>query len=335
MKNASDKIVTIIGGSGFIGRYVTRRLAKAGFRVRVAVRRPDLAGYLQPSGGVGQVFPIQGNVRFPKSIEAAVKGADYVINLAGITDQRGKQKFDIVNAQGAKTVAELAAKHGVEKLIHFSTLNAEPKNDEDDADTFLTSNYSGEENVKAAFPTAIIVRPSVVFGPEDRLFNIIARFAKLGRYVAPIFSDLEKSFEPVYVDDIAKAMVALIDSEYAGVTFELGGPRKMTMADIVNKTLSACNRDAKIIAVPSILANIFSSICTMLPYSWVTRGEVELWSRDNVVSDAAKAAGHTLEGLGIKPTNCDEAILPYLQHNRPDGDYGLHAIKTPELETKN
>ncbi len=330
MKNTADKIVTIIGGSGFIGRYITRRLAKAGYRIRIAVRRPDLTGYLQPSGSAGQVSSVQGNVRYPNSIEAAVKGADYVINLAGIIDQSGKQKFSAVNAQGAKIVAEMAAKHNVKKLIHFSILNVEPKADKDDADSFLTSNYEGEENVKLAFPNAIIIRPSLVFGPEDRLFNLIAHFAKVKMFFAPVFGDLDKVSEPIHADDIAKAVVALLEGDHKATVFELGGANKMTMRQIAEQTLSACNRDIKIIAIPSIITNIFASICTMLPYSWLTKGEVKLWSNDNLVSDAAKAENRTLEALGIKATQTQQAILPYLQHYRPKGDYDLHEVRAKD-----
>ena len=327
MKKPSDKIVTLIGGSGFIGRYITRRLAKAGYRVRVAVRRPDLAVHLQPNGGVGQVFPIQANVRYPNSIEAAVKGADYVINLAGILDEGGKQKFAAVNVNGAKIVAEMAAKHGVEKLIHFSTLNAAAKQDADDPDTYISSNYEGELQVKAAFSGAMIVRPSLVFGPEDRLFNVLARFAKLKRFIAPVFSDLDAKSEPIYVDDIAKAMVALLEGDYTGTTFELGGPRILTMQQIAELTLHASNRDIKIVQVPQIISSIFSSICTMLPYSWITKGEIELHGQDQLVSDKALMDNHVLADLGIEARHCEEIILQYLQHYRPEGDYGIHDLK--------
>lgn len=327
MKKSSDKIVTIIGGSGFIGRYVTRRLAKAGYRVRVAVRRPDLAVYLQPNGGVGQVYPIQGNVRYPNSIESAVKGADYVINLAGILDEGGKQKFTAVNVKGAQTVAEMAAKHGVEKLIHFSTLNAAPKQDADDADTYISSNYEGELQVKAAFSGATIVRPSLVFGPEDRLFNVVAKFAKLKHFIAPVFSDLDVKFEPIYVDDVAKAVVALLEGDYQATTFEFGGPRILTMQQIAELTLHAIDRDIKIIRVPKIISNIFASICTMLPYSWITKGEIALQSQDQLVSDKALMDKHTIADLNIKTTNSEEVIIQYLQHYRPQGDYGIHNLK--------
>lgn len=327
MKKTSDKIVTIIGGSGFIGRYITRRLAKAGYRVRVAVRRPDLAVHLQPSGGVGQVFPIQANVRYPNSVESAVKGADYVINLAGILDEGGKQKFTAVNIDGAKIVAEMAAKHGVKKLVHFSTLNATVKQEVDADEDYITSNYNGELQVKAAFSGAIIVRPSVVFGPEDRLFNLVAHFAKLKHFVAPIFSDLDVQFEPIYVDDIAKAVVALLEGEHDNTTFELGGPRIMTMRQIAELTLHAINRDIKIVRIPALLSNMFASICTMLPYSWITKGEVELYSHNQLVSDKAIMAEHTLADLGIEASNCEEIITKYLQHYRPEGDYGIHILK--------
>ena len=327
MKNPSDKIVTIIGGSGFIGRYITRRLTKAGYRVRVAVRRPDLAVHVQPNGGVGQVFPIQANVRYPNSVEAAVKGADYVINLAGIIDEGGKQKFAAVNVEGAKTVAEMAAKHGVEKLIHFSTLNAAPKQEADEPDTYTSSNYEGELQVKAAFSGALIVRPSLVFGPEDRLFNVLARFAKLKRFIAPVFSDLTAKSEPIYVDDIAKAVVALLEGDYENVTFELGGPRILTMQQIAELTLHASNRDIKIVQVPKIISSIFASICTMLPYSWITKGEIELHNQDQLVSDKALMDDHVLADLGIEGRHCEEIILQYLQHYRPEGDYGLHDLK--------
>lgn len=327
MTSASEKIVTIIGGSGFIGRYITRRLAKAGYRIRIAVRRPDLAIYMQPAGGVGQIFPIQTNVRYPNSVEAAVKGADYVINLAGILDESKKQTFKAVNVDGIETVAKLCSKHNITKLIHFSALNAAPKTKVDDADSFLNSNFEGETKLLAAFPSATIVRPSLVFGPEDRLFNIIAHFAKLKHFIAPVFGDLDAKSEPVYVDDIAKAVVKIIEEDHCARIFEFGGPTALTMLDIAKQTLHASNRDIKIIGMPSFVSNMFSAFCTMLPYSWITRGEVRLFSTDQLVSEAAKTAGNTLEGLGIKPTPSDEAITQYLQHYRPEGDYGLHDVQ--------
>ncbi|MCJ8323719.1 MAG: complex I NDUFA9 subunit family protein [Rhizobiales bacterium] len=327
MTNSTDKIVTVIGGSGFIGRYVTRSLAKAGYRVRVATRRPDLAGHLQTNGNVGQVFPVQVNIRYPSSIDAAIKGADYVINLAGILDPSGKQKFGVVNAVGAKIVAEMATKHRVKKLVHFSTLNVAAKQNADDKYSYLSSNFDGEENAAAAFADAIIVRPSLVFGAEDRLFNRHAHFAKLNRKFVPVFSDLDKSFEPVFVNDVAKAVVAMLEGDHAGKTFELGGPRKMTMGEIVQTTLNAIDRDIKMVRLPRFLSNIIASICTLLPYSWVTKGELKLWSADQLVTEEAKQAGLTLAGLGIEATDCEEAMLPYLQHFRPMGDYGLHELK--------
>ncbi len=331
MKNPNEKIVTIIGGSGFIGRYITRQFAKAGYRVRVAVRRPDLAGFLQPSGGVGQVFPIQCNIRYKDSVENAVKGSDIVINLAGILDERSKQTFAKVNVEGAEYVAQMAAKHNIATLIHFSTLNAAPKSDKEAPYDFFNSNYDGEQKVKAAFANAIIVRPSLVFGPEDRLFNVIAKFAKIKRFIAPIFSDLTKQSQPIHVFDIAKAVFIMAEGGHQGKTFDLGGTVKMTMLEIAQNTLHAINRDIKIIHVPAFIAKPFGSVCTMLPYSWITRGEMVLHNVDNLVSDEAINAGNTLVGLGIEGRNCNEAIMQYLQHFRPEGDYGVHVLK-PEVK---
>jgi NADH dehydrogenase len=319
------RIVTVFGGSGFIGRYVVRALARDGWRVRVACRRPDLAFFLQPLGRPGQVVAVQANLRDPVSVAAAAQGASAVVNLVGILAESGKQKFDAVQAQGARHVAEAAAAAGVTNFVQMSAIGADAQGAAVDA----RSKAEGEAAVLAAIPTAVILRPSVVFGVEDEFFN---RFGTMARFfpVIPIVG-AETKFQPVYVGDVAEAVAAaLAGRARAGAVYELGGPEAKSFGALVAYVLETTERDRYVMklgfgagklvawimqALTSLSMGLFPKILRM------TTDQVELLKHDNLVSDTARAEGRTLEGLGITPQSI-EAIAPaYLYRYRKTGQY--------------
>ncbi|MBU3888915.1 complex I NDUFA9 subunit family protein [Methylosinus sporium] len=321
----AGRIVTVFGGSGFIGRHVVAALARDGWRVRVACRRPDLAFFLQPLGKVGQIFPVQANLRNPASVAAAVRGAEAVVNLVGVLAEGGKQKFSALHAQGAKTIAEAAVAAGAKHLVHVSAIGA----DKNSSSVYARTKAEGEEAIRAAFPGAVILRPSVVFGPEDQFFN---RFGALARYlpVEPVIGEATR-FQPVYVGDVAQAVALAVDGRaQAGATYELGGPEVKTFRAIVEYALKITERDVKILPLSfatgamiarvtqtlhSLSLGLFPSLLT------TTVDQVELLRHDNVVSAQAEAAGLTLEGLGIAPTAIEAIVPSYLYRYRKTGQY--------------
>ena len=243
-------LITIYGGSGFIGRHVVRAIAKTGARMRVAVRRPELAGHLQPLGGVGQINAVQANVRFPDSLLAAAEGADAVINLVGILFPSGKQTFTSVQDEGARHVAEAARAAGAQALVHVSAIGADPGS----PSVYARSKAAGEAAVREVFPGAVILRPSVVFGPEDDFFN---RFAALARIapVLPLIGGGNTKFEPVFAGDVAKAVIAaLTGSAKAGAPYELGGPEVLTLKEVMERVLTYTMRKRLLVPVPFWLA---------------------------------------------------------------------------------
>ena len=245
-------LVTIYGGSGFIGRHVVRAIAKTGARMRVAVRRPELAGHLQPLGGVGQINPVQANVRFPNSLLAAAQGADAVINLVGILFPSGKQTFTSVQDEGARHVAEAARAAGAQALVHVSAIGADPGS----PSVYARSKAAGEAAVRDVFPGAVILRPSVVFGPEDDFFN---RFAALARIapVLPLIGGGNTKFEPVFAGDVAKAVIAaLTGTAEAGAPYELGGPEVLTLKEVMERVLTYTMRKRLLVPVPFWLAKL-------------------------------------------------------------------------------
>src|ERR671931_23586 len=214
----TETLITVFGGSGFLGRHVVRALAKRGYRIRVAVRRPDLAFHLQPAGRVGQIHAVQANLRHPASVDAAVRDADAVVNLVGILFERGRQRFDAVQAFGAEACAQSAAAHGA-RLVHISAIGA----DEQSRSQYARSKAAGEKLVRAAAPDAIILRPSIMFGPEDSFFNKFAAIARLAPAL-PLIGGGHTRFQPVFAGDVAGAVVAAIEGRAtAGATYELGG----------------------------------------------------------------------------------------------------------------
>ncbi len=315
--NNSGKLVTVFGGSGFVGRYVVRALAKRGHQVRVAVRRPDLAGHLQPLGGVGQIQFVQSNLRFPESVAHACEGADTVINLVGILAENGRQKFGSVQADGAKAVAEAAENAGA-KLVHISSLSA----DNDSLSRYAQSKAGGEAAVIQAIPDAIIIRPSVVFGPEDGFFN---KFAALSLFtpVLPAIGGGKSLLQPVYVVDVAEAIARAVDGEaQSAAIYELGGPDVISFRQAYEVMLKAINRKRVIMSLPWWLARIYGRILGLLPKPLLTLDQVRLLQSDNVVSSKAETDGHTLQGLGIQPTNMSAILPSYLVRYRPHGQYG-------------
>ncbi|TPQ31971.1 complex I NDUFA9 subunit family protein [Bradyrhizobium guangdongense] len=316
MQSNQETLVTVFGGSGFLGRSVVRALCKRDYRVRVAVRRPELAGFLQPLGRVGQVHTVQANLRYPASVEAALRDSDIVINLVGILTEGGEQSFDAVQAKGAETVARAAAAAGA-KLVHVSAIGA----DEQSASRYARAKALGEKAVLAAVPSATIVRPSVIFGSDDQFTN---RFAALARMspVLPLIGG-ETKMQPVYVGDVATAIADIVDGKgKAGATYELGGPEVLTMREIIETILEITDRKRMLVPLPFGLARLQATFLQFAPGAFkLTPDQVTLLERDNVVSDAAKSAGLTLEGLGITADSL-EAIAPqYLWRFRAAGQF--------------
>lgn len=312
----SDKMITVFGGSGFIGRHVVRALAQRGYRIRVAVRRPDLAGHLQPLGSVGQIHAVQANVRNRASVDRAVEGAHAVINLVGILAERGRQRFDAVQDFGARAIAQAAAAAGVGGLVHVSAIGA----DAESASHYARSKALGEAGVLKAFPAAVILRPSIIFGPEDGFFNLFAGLARLSP-VLPLIG-AQTRFQPVFVGDVAEAVVAAVEGRAkAGQVYELGGPDVATFRALMEKMLHVIGRKRLLLPVPFALARLEAAVLQYLPGKLLTLDQVKLLARDNIVSEAAQAAGLTLDGLGISPRDMDVILPSYLYRFRRTGQF--------------
>ncbi|WP_415182891.1 complex I NDUFA9 subunit family protein [Phaeovulum sp.] len=313
-----SKLVTIYGGSGFVGRYVARRMAKAGWRVRVAVRRPNEAMFVRQYGAVGQVEPVLCNIRDDNSVAAAMAGADAVVNCVGILVRDGKNRFDAVQTEGAARVARLAAAEGVARLVHISAIGS----DADAASDYARTKAGGEAAVLNAFPSAVILRPSIMFGPEDKFFN---RFAMMTRFgvVLPVVG-ANTLFQPVYVDDVAQAAVAGVMGAAGGV-YELGGPDVRSFRDLMADMLGIINRRRLVLNVPFWVARIMGAGFDFL--QWVTGGlitnhvltrdQVKNLRNDNVVAPGAKGFAE----LGIQPTPMAAVLPDYLWRFRPSGQY--------------
>jgi uncharacterized protein YbjT (DUF2867 family) len=313
-------LVTIYGGSGFLGRHVVRAIARTGARMRIAVRRPELAGHLQPLGGVGQIVPVQANVRFPDSLLAAAEDADAVVNLVGILFASGKQTFKTVQDEGARHVAEAAKAAGARTLVHVSAIGA----DANSPSVYARSKAAGEVAVKETYPGAVIFRPSVVFGPEDEFFN---RFAALARIspVLPLIGGGHTKFQPVFVGDVAEAVAAALEGRASqSLPYELGGPQIMTMREVMERVLAYSMRSRPLVPVPFWLAKLKGAFLQWLPKPPLTVDQVRLLQTDNVVSEAAIKAGRTLEGLGIDPVAVATVVPDYLEQFRPRGQFSVY-----------
>lgn len=317
--NPQGKLATVYGGSGFVGRHTVRALARAGWRVRAAVRRPDLAGHLQPMGAVGQIHPVQANLRYPESLAAAAEGADVVINLVAILHKSGAQTLEKLHIDGARAVAKAAKAAGASRLIHISAIGA----DKNSPGAYGRTKAEGEAAVLAEFPDAIILRPSLVFGPEDQLFN---RFAAMAR-IAPVMPLVggNTKFQPVYVGDLAAAIAAAAAGKgKPGTVYEIGGPEIMTFRGIINRAQRWAGRSKPYFPMPFWLAKLAAVATVPLPNAWrpLTVDQVRMLSVDNVVTEAAIKEGRTLAAFGIDNPHTAAAIVPeYLERFHAKGQF--------------
>lgn len=302
------RLVTVFGASGFVGRYVVQQLAHRGLRVRAAVRRPALAEFLRPYGDVGQIVPVQANVRDDTSVARAVDGADAVVNLVGLLHKSGKQRFDAVHAAGAARIAGAAKAAGVPRLVQVSAIGA----DAGSTAAYARTKAQAEAAVTAAFgPAATILRPSVVFGPEDGFFN---RFAGLARFlpVLPLIGGGATKFQPVYVRDVAATVVAVLDAAAAAPVYELGGPRVYSFRELLEYILEVTDRKRLLVPLPFEIASFEARFLELLPKPLLTRDQVELLKHDNVVSPGMPG----LKELGIEPTSVEAIVPTYLRRYR-------------------
>lgn len=315
--HASNTLVTVFGGSGFLGRHVVRALARRDYRIRVAVRRPDLAGHLQPLGRVGQIHAVQANLRYPESVNAAVRDTHVVINLVGILAESGAQRFKAVQAEGAGAVAAAARAVGA-RLIHVSAIGA----DANSTSAYARTKAAGEEASRAAVPQAIVFRPSVVFGAEDQFTNRFAALAQISPML-PLIGGGGTRLQPVFVGDVADAVAQAVDGRArAGATYELGGPEVMTMREILAFILKTIERERLLLPLPFPLAKLNALALQFAPGAFkLTPDQVDLLRADNVVSAEAQAAGLTLEGLGITPDSLEAVAPSYLWRFRKTGQF--------------
>ncbi len=314
-----SNLVTIYGGSGFVGRYIARRMAKAGWRVRVAVRRPNEAGFVRTYGVVGQVEPVLCNIRDDASVALAMQGADAVVNCVGILNEIGKNSFDAVQAEGAARVARLATEAGVTRLVQISAIGA----DAEAASDYARTKAEGEAAVLEHFPGAVILRPSIIFGPEDGFFNRFAGMTRMGPALPLVGA--EARFQPVYVDDVAQAAVKAITGEAASGTYELGGPDVATFRELMQEMLKVIHRRRLLLGLPFWVARIMGGVLDLVQAatfglvtnSMLTRDQVRNLKNDNVVSADAKG----FADLGIVPTAMESVLPQYLWRFRPSGQY--------------
>jgi NADH dehydrogenase len=311
-------LVTVFGGSGFIGRHVVRALAKRGYRIRVAVRRPDLAGYVQPAGNVGQISVVQANLRYRSSIDRAVEGAQHVVNCVGILAESGRNTFDAVQEFGARAVAEATRAAGA-TLTHVSAIGANVNSES----SYARTKGRAEAAIHSIKPDAVILRPSIVFGPEDGFFN---KFADMSRHAPflPLIGGGTTRFQPVYVEDVAEAVARAVDGKLdAGKIYELGGPDVLSFKECLETMLSVVDRKRPLVSIPFGIASLIGSIASMVPLITppITPDQVKLLKHDNVVSKNAEAEGRTLQGIGIRPTLLSSVLPTYLVRFRPQGQY--------------
>ncbi len=309
--------VTVFGGSGFIGRHLVKRLAKQGWQIRVAMRHPERAKFLKPLGDVGQITPVPAALQDPARIEAAIEGADAVVNLVGLLYEKGRQTFEAVHHQGARRVAEAAKAAGVGQFIQISAIGAGPQALAD----YARTKGAGEQAVRAVLPDAVIVRPSIVFGPEDGFFNL---FAMIARYspVLPLIGGGKTRFQPVYVGDVAEAICHCLDNpRWRGKTIELGGPQVYSFKELLELLLVQIKKRRLLVPLPFALAEIEGAILQTLPVPLLTRDQVRLLRSDNVVSEEALKLGD----LGIEPTSLEVILPTYLDRFRPHGRFNRPA----------
>lgn len=326
-----SKLVTIYGGSGFVGRYIARRMAKAGWRVRVAVRRPNEAIFVKTYGVVGQVEPVICNIRDDASVRAVMSGADAVVNCVGILAEIGKNQFDAVQVEGATRVARSAAEEGVARFVHISAIGA----DEDAASIYAQTKAQGEAGVLEHMPQAVVLRPSIVFGAEDQFFNRFAAMTRLGPALPVVGA--ETRFQPVYVDDVAKAAEMALTSTVQPGIYELGGPDVASFRELMQQMLDVIHRRRLIVNIPFFGARImafgFDMLQTLslglIPNAMITRDQVRNLANDNVVASDAKG----FADLGISPTSMASVLPDYLWRFRPSGQYDAIKKSAKNLRT--
>jgi len=304
-------VLAVIGGRGFVGRRVSTRFARKGWRVRVGTRRPDLAVDVRVWGEVGQVEPIAADVRRPESVRRLVRGADAVVNLAGILQESGGQRFSAVQAEGAGHVAAVARECAVARLAHVSAIGADPGS----ASRYARSKAEGELRVTEAFPGAVVLRPSIVFGEGDRFFTRFARMACLSPALPLVGADTR--FQPTHVEDVGEAALRAILNDRAGGTYELGGPQVFTFRELMEIMLRTICRRRPILPIPFSVARPLSAVASLLPGAPITPDQVELLGRDCIVSDGARG----FADLGIHPSAVEGVIGSYLEPFRPGGQY--------------
>ena len=318
--SGDGRLVTVFGGSGFVGRYVVRQLARDGWRIRAACRRPDLAGHLQPMGRVGQIHPVQANLRYPDSVAHAVAGASVVVNCVGILARSGRQTFGAVHAAGARAIAKAAREAGVARLVHVSALGADPKSRSD----YARSKAEGERGVLEEFPEAAILRPSIVFGPEDQFFNRFAALAQLAPLL-PLIGGGGTKFQPLYVGDLASAIANACDGRAKpGTVYEIGGPEVLSFRQLLDRTQTWAGRTRRYLPMPFWLAKLQALATWPLPNAVrpLTLDQVRLLQSDNIVSNVAQWEARTLAGLGVEHPHAAGSIVPgYLERFRPHGQF--------------
>jgi len=320
VRSNAETLVTVYGGSGFLGRHVVRALARADYRIRVAVRRPELAGHLQPLGRVGQIHAVQANIRNAASVEAAARGADVLINLVGILFERGRQRFEAVHALGAEQVALAAHAHGA-RLVHVSAIGA----DDNSPSAYARTKAKAERLVLAAQGDAVIMRPSILFGPEDDFFNRFAAMARLSPAL-PLIGGGATRFQPVFVGDVARAIAeAAAGNVRGGTVYELGGPEVRTFKELMQFVLKTIERRRLLVPLPFFAAKLQASLLQFLPRPPLTPDQVDMLRVDNVVSEAAEREGRTLRGLGIEPEPIEAIVPAYLWRFRKTGQFKSHA----------
>ncbi len=313
-----SRLVTIFGGSGFVGRYIARRMALEGWRVRVATRRPNEALFVRPYGKVGQVEPVLCNIRDDASVAAALKGADAVVNCVGILNETGANSFDAVHVEGATRVARLCAEEGASRLVHISAIGADLQSDS----AYAGSKAQGEAAVLEHMPDAVILRPSVIFGPEDGFFNKFAAMTRLGP-VLPL-ANATTRFQPVYVDDLAKAAVLGVLGKASGI-YELGGPEVATLGELMDRMLDVIHRKRLVVNMPHLMARFMAFGFDMgqkmsfglISNGVLTRDQLRGLADDKVVSDDARG----FDDLGIAPVDMGTILPDYLWRFRPSGQY--------------
>jgi NADH dehydrogenase len=315
-RSAYDTLITVYGGSGFLGRHVVRALAKRNYRIRVAVRRPELAGFLQPLGRVGQIHAVQTNLRHAPSVEMAARDAQVLVNLVGILFERGRQRFDAVHAYGAEQVALAANAHGA-RMVHVSAIGA----DANSSSVYGRSKANAEHLALAAQPSTTIMRPSILFGPEDDFFNRFAALARISPALPLVGGGLTR-FQPVFVGDVASAIADAVDGKTRpGTVYELGGPDVRTFRELMQFVLTTIERKRLLVSLPFVMARAQAAFLQYFPKPVLTPDQVELLRSDNVVSQAATSEARTLQGLGIDPSPIEAIVPSYLWRFRKTGQF--------------